>query len=61
MRVGDDDQLKLDGRLIRRQIAKDVPVFLVHRSPGEPLLPPRSGARDNGLDYESTAVSPGRS
>jgi 23S rRNA pseudouridine2605 synthase len=59
MRVGDDDQLKLDGRLIRRQIAKDVPVFLVHRSPGEPLLPPRSGARDNGLDYESTAVSPG--
>jgi 23S rRNA pseudouridine2605 synthase len=43
MRVADDDQLKLDGRLIRRQIAKDVPVFLVHRSPGEPLLPPRSG------------------
>ena len=44
MRVGGDDQLKLDGRPIRRQIAKDVPVFMVHRSPGEPLLPPRSAA-----------------
>jgi 23S rRNA pseudouridine2605 synthase len=44
MRVAGDDQLKLDGRLIRRQISKDVPVFLVHRSPGEPLLPPRSVA-----------------
>jgi 23S rRNA pseudouridine2605 synthase len=64
MRVAGDDQLKLDGRLIRRQIAKDVPVFLVHRSPGEPLLPPRSNpeaaahasaaaARDTGLDDHS--------
>src|SRR5271156_3066956 len=61
MRVAGDDQLKLDGRLIRRQIAKDVPVFLVHRSPGEPLLPPRSGAgaRDSGSDNESAAASPG--
>jgi 23S rRNA pseudouridine2605 synthase len=41
MRVAADDQLKLDGRLIRRHVAKDVPVFLCHRSPGEPLLPPR--------------------
>jgi 23S rRNA pseudouridine2605 synthase len=61
MRVAGDDQLKLDGRLIRRRIAKDVPVFLVHRSPGEPLLPPRSGAgaRDSGIDNESAAPSPG--
>ena len=44
MRVAGDDQLKLDGRLIRRRLARDVPVFLVHRSPGEPLLPPRSRA-----------------
>jgi 23S rRNA pseudouridine2605 synthase len=42
MRVGAEDQLKLDGRLIRRHLSKNVPVFLVHRSPGEPLLPPRS-------------------
>jgi 23S rRNA pseudouridine2605 synthase len=43
-RVAADDQLKLDGRPIRRQLSKDVPVFLCHRSPGEPLLPPRSVA-----------------
>jgi 23S rRNA pseudouridine2605 synthase len=44
MRVGGHDQLKLDGRIIRRQVSADVPVFLVHRSPGEPLLPLRAGA-----------------
>jgi len=44
MRVAGGDQLKLDGRPIRRQINADVPVFLVHRSPGEPLLPARSAA-----------------
>jgi 23S rRNA pseudouridine2605 synthase len=41
-RVAADDQLRLDGRPIRRQLTKDVPVFLCHRSPGEPLLPPRA-------------------
>jgi len=58
MRVAGDDQLKLDGRLIRRQIARDVPVFLVHRSPGEPLLPPRSGpeARGSGIDTEAASA-----
>lgn len=45
-RVAADDQLKLDGRPIRRQLTRDVPVFLCHRSPGEPLLPPR--ATDTG-------------
>jgi 23S rRNA pseudouridine2605 synthase len=44
-RVAADDQLKLDGRPIRRQLARDVPVFLCHRSPGEPLLPARALAR----------------
>jgi len=44
MRVGAQDQLKLDGRLIRRHSQRSAPVFLCHRSPGEPLLPPRSGA-----------------
>ena len=41
-RVAADDQLRLDGRPIRRQLTRDVPVFLCHRSPGEPLLPPRA-------------------
>jgi 23S rRNA pseudouridine2605 synthase len=41
-RVAPDDQLKLDGRPIRRQLTRDVPVFLCHRSPGEPLLPSRA-------------------
>jgi 23S rRNA pseudouridine2605 synthase len=56
MRVAGDDQLKLDGRLIRRQTSMDVPVFLVHRSPGEPLLPPRSAARATADDIETAAA-----
>lgn len=56
MRVAADDQLKLDGRPIRRQVTKDVPVFMCHRSPGEPLLPPRTAAR--GAD---TGTAPGAS
>jgi 23S rRNA pseudouridine2605 synthase len=65
MRVAGHDQLKLDGRPIRRRIAKDVPVFLVHRSPGEPLLPPRSTAAGTGAaDSDSAAggaAAPGAS
>jgi 23S rRNA pseudouridine2605 synthase len=56
MRVAGTDQLKLDGRTIRRQISADVPVFLVHRSPGEPLLPPRSGA---GVSSAAVSVAAG--
>ncbi len=56
MRVAADDQLKLDGRLIRRRVARDVPVFLCHRSPGEPLLPSRTGG-----GAESAAAAPGGS
>jgi len=41
MRVGPHDELKLDGRAVRQQVARAVPVFLCHRSPGEPLLPSR--------------------
>jgi 23S rRNA pseudouridine2605 synthase len=44
MRVGPQDQLKLDGRLIRRRgLAPEHPpaVLLIHRSPGEPLLDAR--------------------
>jgi 23S rRNA pseudouridine2605 synthase len=45
MRVGAEDQVKLDGRAVRRpHSASSAPVFLCHRSPGEPLLPARSAA-----------------
>jgi len=48
MRVIPQDQLKLDGRLIRQRATKGAsapaPVFICHRSPGEPLLPPRTAA-----------------
>jgi 23S rRNA pseudouridine2605 synthase len=55
MRVVPQDQLKLDGRLIRRRVpeAATVPVFLCHRSPGEPLLPAR-----NGLPGSELAAAP---
>ncbi|HKZ73433.1 MAG TPA: S4 domain-containing protein [Steroidobacteraceae bacterium] len=45
------DQIRLDGRLVRRRAAQSAPVFLCHRSPGEPLaailerLPRRAGKR----------------
>jgi 23S rRNA pseudouridine2605 synthase len=43
MRVGAQDQLKLDGRTIRRtHRSATQPVFLCHRSPGEPLLAVRA-------------------
>jgi 23S rRNA pseudouridine2605 synthase len=45
-RVGTEDQLKLDGRTIRRGHAgaAESSVYLCHRSPGEPLLPARTPA-----------------
>jgi 23S rRNA pseudouridine2605 synthase len=59
MRVGAEDQLKLDGRPIRRQVARDVPVFICHRSPGEPLLPPRTAARSAEVGSAAGAVAGG--
>lgn len=46
MRVIAQDQIKLDGRLIRQRTPKSAPapVFLCHRSPGEPLLTARAAA-----------------
>jgi 23S rRNA pseudouridine2605 synthase len=46
MRVSTEDQLRLDGRLIRqRALSRSAAVVLLcHRSPGQPLLPLRSGA-----------------
>ncbi len=41
-RVSAQDQLRLDGRLIRQRPAQYEPVFLCHRSPGERLLPLRA-------------------
>jgi 23S rRNA pseudouridine2605 synthase len=38
-RVRPDDQLRLDGRLIRQHAAVKSSVLLCHRSPGVPLLP----------------------
>jgi 23S rRNA pseudouridine2605 synthase len=56
MRVAAEDQLKLDGRPIRRHLARDVPVFMCHRSPGEPLLPPRTPLRGAAADSEPKAL-----
>lgn len=38
-RVGEGDQLQLDGRPIRQRVSQDEPVLLCHRSPGQRLLP----------------------
>lgn len=55
MRVSSQDQLRLDGRLIRQRAAPRAAaaVLLCHRSPGQPLLPPRRGARASERASES--------
>jgi 23S rRNA pseudouridine2605 synthase len=56
MRVNSMDQVKLDGRPIRRtRTAASVPVFLCHRSPGEPLLPARTAAAAEAAPHVSIA------
>ena len=59
MRVGLRDQLKLDGRLIRqrRTGSASVPVFICHRSPGEPLLPPRGGVDTGATASAATSMA----
>jgi 23S rRNA pseudouridine2605 synthase len=37
LRVGPEDEVRLDGRVVRRHEAPELVVFLCHRSPGEPL------------------------
>lgn len=55
MRVTPQDQLKLDGRLVRRApLPSATPVILCHRSPGESLLDERA-ARLHGA---AAAVAP---
>jgi 23S rRNA pseudouridine2605 synthase len=39
VRVRPGDQVRLDGRVVRRQVAPETQVFVCHRSPGEPLGP----------------------
>src|SRR5208282_5755121 len=50
------DQLKLDGRAVRQQPAGAVPVFLCHRSPGEPLLPARDAQEGGEAALSSIAA-----
>jgi len=64
MRVAPQDQLKLDGRIIRQRstrsarTATDSPtVFLCHRSPGEPLLPARRGSESSGKASSSASMA----
>lgn len=63
MRVSTEDQLRLDGRPIRRSRAPadTPPVFLCHRSPGEPLLPARSNAADPSTQVSIAERLPRRS
>lgn len=42
-RVGPEDQVRLDGRLVRTRAAGVPHVFICHRSPGEPLATPAVG------------------
>ena len=58
-RVLSSDQLRLDGRQIRQRAIATARaaqgVLLCHRSPGQPLLPSRSGSRSNGARLTATA------
>ena len=58
MRVGPHDQLKLDGRPIRRRSVAQTrpPVILCHRSPGEPLLETRSRSEPGALTASAASV-----
>jgi len=46
MRVQPDDQIRLDGRLIRQRAPPPEQVFVCHRSPGEALARPDESLRD---------------
>ena len=61
MRIAPQDQLKLDGRLIRQGTSRgtsDGPkVYLCHRSPGELLLPVRRGSVSSGKAGASASMA----
>jgi 23S rRNA pseudouridine2605 synthase len=48
-KVGERDQVKLDGRLIRRHAEAHAQVFILHRSSGEDLRDSREGAASEAL------------
>jgi len=57
MRVLPADQIKLDGRVVRRRrLADTAPVLMCHRSPGEPLLPARTGAEQGAAGLSALAA-----
>jgi 23S rRNA pseudouridine2605 synthase len=60
MRVSFEDKLRLDGRLIRQRAASRAAavVLLCHRSPGQPLLPPRRGAQASERASEDASQAP---
>ncbi|MEY4762492.1 MAG: hypothetical protein RLZZ200_2348, partial [Pseudomonadota bacterium] len=47
-RAAGNDQVKLDGRLVRQASTLRTATFLCHRSPGELLREPREGEEDEG-------------
>jgi len=49
VRVTPADQVRLDGRVVRRQAAAELRVFLCHRSPGQTLGRPDAEAADAGI------------
>lgn len=49
VRVRSSDQVRLDGRVVRRQAAPEMHVFLCHRSPGESLGRPDEHADSAAL------------
>jgi 23S rRNA pseudouridine2605 synthase len=52
-RVTDTDQIRLDGRLIRRRATGAHRAFVCHRSPGESLRAPQHGAAESSSGAES--------
>jgi len=49
VRVRPVDQVRLDGRVVRRHTAPELRVFLCHRSPGQALGRPDDEAGDGGI------------
>ncbi|HTX24135.1 MAG TPA: S4 domain-containing protein [Steroidobacteraceae bacterium] len=56
VRVRHSDQIRLDGRLVRRRPGAAQQVFVCHRSPGEPLE--RGAARAPGSASAASALEP---
>lgn len=56
VRVQESDQVRLDGRLVRRRMPDSAQVFVCHRSPGDDLKPPQAAPGDeSGVDAPAEA------